>query len=141
MILQSSILSEIEVDQKDIITFDQGIYGFQDIKDYVLIDGVNSDNPFKWLHAVGEDVCFVVMDPRNIVLDYDFEIKQDNIDHLGATSSSEFVLLSIVVLPQNTKDMTVNLKSPIIINTGNHKGMQIILDESKYEMKHSIIMH
>ncbi len=139
MRIDSAVFNELEVNDSDIIWFEDGLYGFPDIKQYALIHNPDQENPFKWLHAVGERLCFVVIDPRHVIPDYDFELIDDNIKRLGASMSTPFMLLSIVVIPDKMEEMTANLKSPIVINLENQKAMQLVLDEEKYEIRHRII--
>ena len=131
---------EIEVKKEDIIVFEDGLYGFEDTKEFVILDDPkNKNNPFRWLHAVNTQLCFVIMDPRHADDKYDFELEDDIVEKLGADNSTEFMLLCIVVIPNEIKDMTINLKSPIIVNKENNKAIQIILDDEKFEIQHRIV--
>ncbi len=120
----------------NILTFEEGLYGFERIKRYMLSGGSRQDSPFLWLQAVDENLCIAVIDPRIIVPDYDFELSDVNMRKLGATQASQFVVLSIVALRHRPEDTTVNLKSPIVINTGNLRGMQLILDDEEYPIRY-----
>lgn len=121
------------------IVFEDGLYGLEHIKEYELISTGKQDNPFRWLRALSGEVCFIVMDPRHIEPDYDFELPDDAIAKLGATNDTQFVVLSIVVLPDRVENMTINLKSPLVINSENRRGMQLILDEDKYELRRRLV--
>lgn len=128
---------KIEIRKEDIITFEKGLYGFESIKKYAIIH--NENNPFNWLHSLDQEVCFVILDPRHVDENYDFEIDEETLSFLGADETSEFLLFCIVVIPDEIKNMTINLKSPIIINRKNNKAIQLILDEEQYLVKHKIV--
>ena len=49
------------------------------------------------------------------------------------------MVLSIVVVPEDINKMTMNLKAPIIINTKNNRGMQVVLDTDKYGVRHYVL--
>lgn len=123
----------------NIMTFDEGLYGFEHIKRYVLVDNSRQDSPFRWLQAVNENLCFAVIDPRDVVPGYDFELSDENMRKLGATHASQFVVLSIVALCHRPENMTVNLKSPIVIHTGNLRGMQLILEDEEYPIRYRLM--
>lgn len=140
MILKSKRLAcDIEFDENATITFENGLYGFEDLKKYIIIDDSEGGNPFKWMHSLEEDICFVVIDPRYVDPGYDFFLKEDAVQKLKADKSTEFMILSIVVVTDKIEDMTVNLRSPIVINSVNNKGVQVILDDEKYGIRHKVI--
>jgi len=71
--------------------------------------------------------------------DYDFEIPDEAVESLGIESILDVMVLSIVVVPEDISKMTMNLKAPVIINTKNNKGMQVVLDTDRYSVRHYII--
>ncbi|MGI5877277.1 MAG: flagellar assembly protein FliW [Christensenellales bacterium] len=121
------------------LTFPEGIYGFEDVRSFILLRGTREDSPIRWLKVADRELYFPVIDPRLVVPDYDFDLSDENMIKLGATNTSQFVVLCIVVLPEKIEDMTVNLKSPIVINVQNQLGMQLILDEEEYDIRHPIL--
>jgi flagellar assembly factor FliW len=75
------------------------------------------------------------MDPFKICPDYSFDIAQDDINALGVKDVRDVFVLSVLVIPRNASIMTINLTAPIIINVGNNRGCQIILDDRKYRVR------
>jgi len=41
----------------------------------------------------------------------------------------------VTVVPENIKDMTVNLKSPVVINFDKKIGAQVILENKEYTVR------
>ncbi|HHU17957.1 MAG TPA: flagellar assembly protein FliW [Clostridiales bacterium] len=140
MIINSKHFGHIEIPEKEIIRFPYGIYGFEYIKEYVLLGKVGDDNPFIWLHAVhNPDVCFVVIDPFVFKKDYSPSINDEVLNKLEVEDPADIRFLSIVVIPQDVSRMTANLKSPIVINAKKNIAMQVILDDEEYSTKHHIL--
>ncbi|NLG36561.1 MAG: flagellar assembly protein FliW [Clostridiales bacterium] len=139
MLMHSCAPQTIQEPDPYALTFPEGIYGFEDVKSFTLLRSTRDDSPIRWLKAADRDLYFPVIDPRLIVPDYDFDLSHENMIKLGATNASQFVVLCIVVLPERVEDMTVNLKSPIVINAHNQRGMQLILDEEEYDIRHPIL--
>ena len=117
----------MEIDEKDIITFVEPIFGFEDHRKYVLLQHEELNPHFVWLQSVEEPmVCFVLANPREIVSDYQVTLPAGAVETLGEGSTLYFVL---TVIRDPYYDSTVNLKSPVVINTRTGKAIQVILEE------------
>lgn len=140
MKLDTKNFGAIEIDEKGIIDFARGMPGFEHVKKYVVIDNGNEESPFKWLQSVDEpNLAFAVANPFLIKKDYDFEIADDIVDDLGIEKETDLLVYSIVVIPEDISRMSINLKAPVIINTKNNTGMQVILDTDRYGVRHYIL--
>ncbi|MGI6704574.1 MAG: flagellar assembly protein FliW [Clostridia bacterium] len=130
---------EIEFDEKDIIRFERGLLGFEEIKKYILIDNPETGGIFKWLQAADRpEPAFVVMNPYYICADYEFDIPNGTVNKLGIEKPEDIVVLTIVVVPEDISKMTTNLKAPLIINTRNNKAEQLVLEDDRYSLKHPV---
>ena len=139
MKLHARSFGEIEINEEDILTFPEGIPGFEDLKKYIIINNPDEENPFDWLQSVDNgDLAFVIINPFFIKPDYDIVIPQSALEKLKIKDESDVVLYSIVVVPEKLEDMTVNLTGPIVINVREKLGKQIILDDKRYTTKHYI---
>ena len=49
------------------------------------------------------------------------------------------MLLSILVVPEDISQISINLKAPVVINTKNRQGMQVVLDTDRYSVRHYIV--
>lgn len=123
-------LGEIEYSEEAIITFDEGIPGFEDTRKYVLILSEDGDFPFHYLQCVDNpDVAFVVTSPFLFVEDYDFNLSDSVVHKLSIKNPEELYVYGVVTVPKKVEFSTINLTAPIIINTTSKKGMQVALDE------------
>ncbi|MDF2882741.1 MAG: fliW [Clostridiaceae bacterium] len=126
-------------EENDIITFEKGIPGFDNFKKFILFDVENND-VFKVLHSIeNNEIGFLVVSPFDVDKSYEFNIDDDTIYYLKIKEPSDAMVLSTVTLNSKVKDITINLKAPIIINFHEKLGQQIILDNEKYEVKHKLI--
>ena len=57
---------------------------------------------------------------------------------LGELTEENLVILLTMTVPSNIKEMTVNLKAPIVINADTRKGTQIIVENQDYEVKYKV---
>ncbi len=139
MKLKTRHFGEIEINEEDILVFDDGILGFEDSKKYIIINNPDPKVPFMWLQGVDEpELAFVITDPFLFVKDLEFDIPDRTVEELAAEKPQDIVVYSIAVVPEDIKEMTINLKGPIVINGINKKAKQIVLENDKYSLKHKI---
>ncbi|WP_027630256.1 flagellar assembly protein FliW [Ruminiclostridium cellobioparum] len=140
MFIETTHFGKIEIDQADILNFEEGIIGFEDVKQFGIIDSEDPESPFKWIQAIDKpELAFALVDPFKIKKDYDFDLKDEAVEYLGVKDASELMVFSIVVVPEDIKKISMNLKAPLIINRTNNKAAQIILDTDKYTVRHFIL--
>ena len=117
------------------ITFEKGILGFEDIREYELKD-LESNPIFKELNSTKEKgLGFVVISPFDIDDKYEINLSDNAIKELNINSSNDVMVLNILTLGQTLEKTTVNMKAPLIINANNGLGKQMILQNEKYEVK------
>lgn len=129
----------VSYNEEDILHFEEGIPGFEGLKSFILLS-VEEFTPFKWLQSLDDkDIAFVIVDPKAIVKDYKVELDVETVKSLDIKDLNHILVFAIVVIPDEIEKMTANLKAPIIINAENNKGMQILLDNDDYMIKHPIL--
>jgi len=128
-----------EKKDKNVITFNNGLPGFENLKTYVLED-IEGSEPFKMLKATeDESVGFVTIVPFEFKVDYEVKLRSDVINSLKIEDPEDVLILNTVTLNSDVKKITTNLKAPIIINSKNNLGYQMILDRENYSIKHPLI--
>jgi len=129
----------IEVDERQKVKIPQGLFGFEDNKDYVLLDD-SEHAPFFWLQSLDEkELAFIMINPFFFRKDYEANVTNEELAEIGLTSPENALIFVIVTIPQDGSSMTANLQGPIIINKENMTGMQAILSDAKWKTKHDII--
>jgi len=128
----------IEVDERQKIIFPQGLFGFEKLKDYLLLDAERQ--PFYWLQSMDEEeVAFVLVNPFLFRPDYEVNISNEELDEIGIRSPEKALIFSIVTIPQDGSPMTANLQGPLIINRDTRMGKQAILTDDRWKTKHDIM--
>lgn len=125
------LFGEIEIDESKIITFEDGIIGFPDMKKFTLIfDEEKEGRPsISWLQSMDEpEIAFPVMDPLFVCETYNPSVEEELLKNLGTIKEDNLYVLVTVTVPQNIKELAVNLKAPIVINTDTRKASQIIVE-------------
>jgi len=138
--IKSKPYGEIEIDEKQVIDFYDGLLGFDYIKKFALIDVDEQKSPFKWLQAMDEPaLAFVVIQPEDFMAEYKLVVSQSDLDAVEASEKESLVVLAIVTIPENPSDMTANLQGPIIVNPEKKLGRQAISLSDKYHVRHKIL--
>lgn len=126
------LFGEIEIDESKIITFEDGIIGFPDMKKFTLIfdEGKEGRPSISWLQSMDEpEIAFPVMDPLFVCETYNPSVEEELLKNLGTIKEDNLYVLVTVTVPQNIKELAVNLKAPIVINTDTRKASQIIVED------------
>ena len=131
---------EIEVEEKQIIDFPEGILGFDYVKKFVILDSTEK-SPFKWMQAFSEpELAFIIIRPIDFLIQYELVISQSDLEAVQAETPEELLVFCIVTIPaDNPGGMTANLQGPIIINSRKRIGKQAISLSEKYRVRHIIL--
>ena len=139
MKIRTTNFGEIEIPKDKVIFFQEGIPAFEDEKEFVIILNEDKENPFHWLQSVkNPDLSFVILNPFEIFTDYDLVLPETAIDKLKIEKETDVAIYTLLVIPEDMKKMTTNLLGPIVINTKEMLGKQVILDDERYNTKHYI---
>ncbi len=126
------------MDEEKIIHFPVGILGFSEYHRYVIVEQEGS--VFSFLQSVDEpDLSFVVIMPELVCCDYSVQLNDEDIDLLKVESPEDGKLYGIVTIPENVAEMTVNLQAPVVINTKELVGAQLIIQGDTYHTKHNVL--
>jgi flagellar assembly factor FliW len=128
----------IDVDERQKIIFPQGLFGFEKLTDYLLLDAERQ--PFYWLQSMDEEqVAFVLVNPFLFRPDYEVNISNEELDGIGIRSPEKALIFSIVTIPGDGNPMTANLQGPLIINRDTRMGKQAVLSDDRWKTKHDIM--
>lgn len=138
MKISNEKLNDLQINQKDVIHFKEGIPGFEKFKDYVLLQ--EQEIPFVMtLQSIDDEFpSFVVIDPYAFIQNYDPKLSKKDLEFFGCDSQEDLRVLLITVIPKDLKDTVVNLKSPIIINAKTNDAKQFILENTDYPIRYRL---
>lgn len=139
MTISNTRFGEIEYAADDIITFAEGIIGFPDSRQFLLLNH-KPNTPFRWLQSLEEaSLAFLVAFPEMIVPGYTPEIDDAVAKELELTEETPKMLLTTVTIPTGKpEEMTTNLLGPIVVNAATMNAKQVILSDDAYTVKHRV---
>lgn len=137
MIIETSRFGQLEVDDRRLISFPEGVLGFPRQRHYALVQ-TGRDSGFYWLQSVdAADLAFVVCDPRLFVGDYQVPVKLDELAGIGLTKAGE---AQVFIIVNKVGDLlTGNFQGPLVINVRNRQGRQLVLSDRKYTTRHPLM--
>lgn len=130
MVITTKLFGDIDVDDSKKITFVQGIIGFPELKDFLLVHDSESAGGIRWLQSIQEPAfAMPVIDPLVVMPDYNPNIEDELLKPLNITDEENVLVIVTITVPHDLTKMTVNLKAPIIISGETRLANQIITDD------------
>lgn len=121
-IVKTGQFGDLHVEPHHIFRFTDGLLGFEDLHEYVLIADETSA-PLQWLISIEQpEIGFPVISPAFVDQQYSAGKDYQNDDR--------YATLVIVTLARS--GMTVNMKAPVILDCTDLTGKQIILSSDRY---------
>lgn len=134
MNLNSTRFGEIEINDASIITFPGGLPGLEGLEKYAIIRCEQTE-PIQWLQSVEEmDLALPIINPFIVNPSYEVEVDDSELEFIKSDQEEDLIVMNIMVLPEQLSDMTVNLMAPILINTKDMLGTQVMMDYKSFSI-------
>ena len=126
---------EIEIEKERIFKFTLPVIGFDELKDYVILD-INKDSFFKWLQSVEDPaLAFPIVSVFSMDINYSIDLPDNVVETLKIQNVESLLVMNIASIPQdNPQGTTINLLAPLIFNLDELLAGQVILSGSGYEI-------
>jgi flagellar assembly factor FliW len=137
--LNTTLFGEIEVEEDQVISFPNGLPGFEDYTQFITLQP-DPEMPFSYMQSLDEErLNFIIMDPFHIFPEYEFELTEGIQQELMIGSEEDVAVRVIVSIRNSLEDAKVNLLAPVIINLNKKIAKQVILHDSKYTTSHNLL--
>ncbi len=141
MLVKTKYFGEIELTEEKIITLDRGLMGFEEYKRYTILYDCEKEGGtnIMWFQSVEDQgLVLPMINPLIVKDDYNPVVEDELLVPLGEITEENLVILLTMTVPEDIKEMSVNLKAPVIINADTRKGVQIIVENQDYEVKYKV---
>jgi len=141
MLAKTKYFGEVDLDEKKILSFENGIIGFSEFTKWTIMFDIEKKdkNPVSWLQSLDEPgLAIPLINPFSFVEQYNPMINDDYLADLGEFNEDELIVLVSMTVPKDVKAATANLRAPFIINTANNKGVQVIVENEEFPVKFGI---
>ena len=133
--LRSQRFGDYDVPATRVLSFPDGLIGFRTARRFALLDSNRPESPFRCLVSLDvPEMGFVVCDPTRLWQGYAADLP------LPASGRLEDqVVLAIVTIPQDPRQMTANLMAPLVVDCTTRTGSQVIIDDGRYSTRHRLL--
>ena len=142
MLVKTRFFGEVDIEDEKILTFDNGIMGFEDMKRWTLIYDIEkgSEGPISWFQSLDmAELALPVINPYTVTAIYEPVVEDEFLKPLGEFKDEELVTFLTITIPsEDPSKTTANFRAPILINPVNRKGIQVIVNNEDYPIKFSI---
>lgn len=128
----TSRFGRLEVGADKVIEFPNGLIGFPEIRRFILMD--YKDTSLKWLQAIDDpDIAFIVTQPMELFPDFSVKVENSIKNLLDIKNEEDVVTLAILRVEE--ENVTANLQGPLVINSLNKRGVQMVVEDPRYSCK------
>lgn len=141
MLVNTKFFGEVDIADDKVITLPQGLLGFEDFKKYVILynSEKSSGNDISWFQSVEEQAFAVpVVNPLFVKENYNPVIDDEMLEILGEVDEEGYFVLVTMRIPSDPKEISCNLKAPIIINPKTLLGCQMIVENEEYSIRYNV---
>ena len=137
--VNTSRFGEIEVDEKKIVHFKDGIPAFEDEHEFIILP-YEEESPYYFMQSLkSPDLAFLLTIPFLFFPEYTFEVDDESVKELDIQKQESVFYYSMVTIPNGSiRYMTANLVAPIVLNADNMQAKQVVLEKSFYTTKHRL---
>lgn len=129
MKVDTRVFGEIDIAEEKILTFEDGIIGFPDLKKFAIVFDEEKKSEISWMQSLDEPVfAMPVMNPLVVKPDYNPTVEEELLKSLGNLVPDNMLVLVTVTVPQEIEKISINLKAPIVINADERKAAQVIVE-------------
>ncbi len=125
-----------ELPENSVITFPEGLPGFEDSREFVLTQPEGLAPLFLFQSVTEERVSVPVVPVQMMVKDYRLHVGSEDREILGLVEEPRLgknvLCLVVIILSREKRPPTYNLFAPIVINAATRRGKQIMQIDSDY---------
>lgn len=136
MHLQTTRFGVVEVPEDTVYMFPEAIPGFPRFHRYAILHAARCE-PFQWLQCLEDpDLAFVLIDPLLFRPDYLVEMTAEEARSIEIEDLTAGFVRVIVTVPPDPRDMTANLRAPLVFNPPRQLARQLILSRTELPVRY-----
>lgn len=138
MKIRTTRFGEIEVNQQDIIRFKEGILGFEQYKNFTIVDP-NDTTLIMWMQCIDSpQIAFPIIEPQIFKPDYCPVLMPSDMSSVELAQPTDAKVYTILTIPADFTLMNANMKAPIVVNMKKNIARQIVLQDNKLAVKYEM---
>ncbi|MGM0884187.1 MAG: flagellar assembly protein FliW [Bacillota bacterium] len=115
--------------------FEQGIPGFEHLRQFMFTE-VDEGLPMKVMQSLdNHEISLLVVSPFFFYPEYEWVLSESAKQELQIHSEQDVEIWSVLTVPVEPKEATINLMAPLVLNSHKKMGKQLILHDSTYSSR------
>ena len=141
MKVETSRFGTLDISEKEIVRFPEGLYGFEKETEFTLLPfNPNVESPMEWMQSLkSTHLAFVITDPYLYLPDYKIKLSVEDRKRVELEEDDLYLTHAIVTIPENYSEMTANLIAPLVINKDKGVAKQFVLTNMNYDTRHYLL--
>jgi flagellar assembly factor FliW len=141
MKVETSRFGTLDISEKEIVRFPEGLYGFEKETEFTLLPfNPNVESPMEWMQSLkSTHLAFVITDPYLYLPDYKLKLSEEDKKRVELEDDDLHLTRAIVTIPENYYEMTANLIAPLVINKEKGIAKQFVLTNMNYDTRHYLL--
>lgn len=135
---QTKYFGEIDYTKEELLTFRKGLFGFEDEQSFLLLPFSDAGTLFSLQSVRTPELAFTLMHPFSLDASYAPVLSADELKTLGVEKSEDLYYYVLCTVKTPVDDSTINMKCPLAINPDTRQGLQAILEDETWEMRHKL---
>lgn len=136
--MKTRYFGEIDYSKDELIAFPKGLFGFEEEQKFLLIPFSEAGTLFSFQSVKTPELAFTLMHPFSLHTGYAPVLQEEELKALRAEKSEELYYYVMCTVKEPVAESTVNMKCPLAINPDTRCGMQVILEDDAWEMRHKL---
>ena len=141
MKFETSRFGTLDISEKEIIRFPEGLYGFEKETEFTLLPfNPKVESPMEWMQSLmSTHLAFVITNPYLYLPDYKLKLSEEDKKRVELEDDDLHLTRAIVTIPENYYEMTANLIAPLVINKEKSIAKQFVLTNMNYDTRHYLL--
>lgn len=140
MKIETTRFGAVECQDHQAVTFPNGLIGFHEERDFVLIAHAQSET-IAWLQSRRTpELAFPVVSAHAFAPDYPDVSVHESAQRAKVDGGVDTYAMLVILSAPRGQPATVNLLAPLIVNADTRTGAQIILENTRYSARELFIL-
>ena len=129
---------ELAYSDEELLHFPSGLFGFESEQAFLLLPFSDEGTLFSLQSVTTPELAFTLMHPFTLAPDYAPVLRAEELEALEADKSESLYYYVLCTVRTPVSESTVNMRCPLAINPDTRCGMQVILEDETWDMRHKL---
>lgn len=140
VIQENPLLQKMKVESKILVEFPYGLPGFESLMKFMIIE-LKDYSPFHIMQSLEKpNISMIIIDPGILKINGLIKIPSKVLKKLHVQNVHDICLFVILRMDEKSHSFIANIRAPLVINTKNKIGHQIILEDERTPISYPLTL-